>query len=324
MISVKEEAARWFVKMQHAEPDDPRRSLLEAWLLESPAHAHAYAAMEKLWVRFDSGSELEALANVLEQQKEHKLQARRRVLKGTVLGLLFSGGLGSLAYRQWQTYPLWELARQTAIGQLYDQPLQDGSQLTLGANSQIQVAFSRAERRIKLMHGEVIFDVARDEQHPFIIDSDIAKITVLGTRFVVSRFNDLVRVSVERGKVEVASGRFWNRQKLVITAGEVAEVTQTEDGPTSPNKTSRDADDAFGFSKGTLVFTKVSLNELAETLSRYRRQPVRVISGSQNGPPITAVVHTRDIDGFLQILPQICPVTVVDQGSQTLLGAVRR
>lgn len=70
MRTLKEEAARWFAKMQHAGADDPVRSRFEAWLAQNPAHARAYAAFDELWSRFDSGAGLEALAAVLEQKRK--------------------------------------------------------------------------------------------------------------------------------------------------------------------------------------------------------------------------------------------------------------
>ncbi|WP_333879237.1 FecR family protein [Methylobacter sp.] len=324
MNKIKQEAALWFARVQHTSPDDPNRRRFETWLRQSPAHAEAYAAFEKLWSRLDSKADLEAMANALEHKRAQEFTRRRRLLKGGAVVLLLGSGLGELLYQQWLSYPLWQSALQTAVGEIGDQLLPDSSRLTLGADSRVQVAFSHGERRVELLQGEVLFDIARDEQRPFIIGSGIAQITVLGTRFVVTRLAHQVRVSVQRGRVEVSSGHFWNRRRLVLEAGEVAEVAATGNRTDSPQKVRRDADDAFAFTRGSLVFTKASLNELAETLSRYHRRPVRVLDGVIGVPAITAVVHTDDIDGFLDVLPRISPVSVLDNGKQIWLGSLVR
>lgn len=322
MSSPKTEAARWFVRMQDAEPDSPLRGQFETWLMSNPAHAQAFGAISHLWDQLESNTGLAALAGMLDQDKMQRDQ-RRRVLKRGLLGLFLFSGTAGLAYRQWQDWPLLQFAEFSGVGKVRRFSLDDGSELTLGAASSIEVHYSRGERSVALLAGEALFDVARDEQRPFVIDSGVARITVLGTRFVVSRWDASVRVSVERGRVEVASGPFWRRQRLELAAGEVAEVVATGQQP-ALQRVARDASDAFSFTQGSLSFSNASLGEMAVTLSRYRRQPVQVSPGAEHAPPITAVVQTRDVEGFLHSLPLVHPVVVAERDGVTWLGAAGR
>lgn len=65
MNSLKEDAARWFVRMAGAEPDDPERSRFEAWLATRAAHAAAYAAIASTWSDLESSAQCCALAQAM-------------------------------------------------------------------------------------------------------------------------------------------------------------------------------------------------------------------------------------------------------------------
>ena len=86
--------------------------------------------------------------------------------------------------------------------------LSDGSTVFLNRNSSLTYPknFRSGTRKVSLK-GEAFFDIARDEEHPFIIDAGKAKIRVLGTSFNVITENaeNEVEVYVASGKVMVTS-----------------------------------------------------------------------------------------------------------------------
>jgi len=69
--------------------------------------------------------------------------------------------------------------------------LSDGTVITLnsGATLQYPETFRGKERRVRLA-GEAMFDVARDESHPFIVETYAYNIKVLGTKFDVLAYSD--------------------------------------------------------------------------------------------------------------------------------------
>ncbi len=86
--------------------------------------------------------------------------------------------------------------------------LADGSTVFLNRNSSLTYPknFRSGTRRVSL-RGEAFFDIARDAEHPFIIDAGKADIKVLGTSFNVINENasSEVEVYVASGKVLVTS-----------------------------------------------------------------------------------------------------------------------
>lgn len=314
MKRIEEDAARWFARMQGAAPDHPDRGRFEAWLMADPAHAAEYAAFADIWndLRPGSGGG-EALAEAMKRRFERRHLERRKLIKRGVAGLLAAGAGGEAVYALWQRQPQWQLACQTGTAQLARKTLQDGSTLTLSPDTELAVTYSRGERRVDLARGEAIFEVAREPERAFVVEAGAARVTVLGTRFVVNRLSSGIRVSVDHGRVRVEAGPFWRRQRTVLEAGRVAELSLRQDGSAGAlEPVSRKAADAFAFERGLLVFDNADLAEIAETLSRYRQQPVRV---AQNGsgtaaPRIVAGIQANDIEGFIDLLPRLGPIEV--------------
>ncbi|GHD69980.1 FecR family protein [Jeongeupia chitinilytica] len=312
MSRVRNDAARWFVRMRDAAPDDPARGRFEAWRLADPAHGREYAAFAELWDDFDSNARLAALAGAAELHGN----GRRRMLKHGTLGLFacLSGGLGWLGWRR--TRPAMSMQMATAIGEVRSVPLDDGSTLTLSASTRLSLDYDAGHRNVVLHAGEAIFDVAADPGRPFGIDGGTVRITVLGTRFAVARLPDRVRVSVASGRVRVARQDADGHEQpphWLLGAGDVVDF---EGG--LARRSHRRVDDGFAWQRGALMFDDASLPEVAATLSRYRPRPV-VASG--DGPRLTAVVQANDIDAFLRALPRAGSVRVVETPAATRLYA---
>lgn len=324
---LRETATRWFVRMQHAEPDHPDRGRFEAWLMSSPAHATEYAAVADVWHDFDSTKQLQTLANAMEQKKFTEQRTRSNKIQKsaaavfTVLIITVASLLGFQSYQEWQAEPTLQVAVNTNIGVIKQQSFADGSKLTINANSDVQVTYYRNKRMVQLNRGEVIFEVAKDAERPFIVDTAHAKVTVLGTRFVVNRLNKLSRISVDHGSVKVeaqANQDLAAAPAIVLHDGEVAEVNATQ----PPQRIARNAANAFSLTQGIINFEQADLEEIAETLSRYRQTPVHVNTGNQQGkvPHITAVVKIAEIEGFINVLPHIAPVQIERHSNETLLS----
>lgn len=83
--------------------------------------------------------------------------------------------------------------------------LTDGSKVYLNSGSSISYpkVFANGVREITLV-GEAFFEVARDEQKPFIVNSGNVTTQVLGTSFNIQAFpNQEISVTVATGKVQV-------------------------------------------------------------------------------------------------------------------------
>ncbi len=102
--------------------------------------------------------------------------------------------------------------------------LPDGSKVWLNANSELKYSdeFSRETRKVYLT-GEAFFDVVRDEEHPFIIQSKEVATTVLGTSFNVKAVaGEDIAVTVATGKVQVAADAPSEDKTVLLTPNQQA------------------------------------------------------------------------------------------------------
>jgi ferric-dicitrate binding protein FerR (iron transport regulator) len=215
---------------------------------------------------------------------------------------------------------------ETAVGQVRQWSLPDGSTVVLGANSAVSVRFSPARRLVKLDRGEALFRVAHDANRPFDVLAGGTRIRAVGTRFDVQRDADRVTITVAEGIVQVAtpagtqSGPDSPGPSLPdgpptptqVTAGQ--QVTY-ENGLATPLVEHADVEAATGWSQGRLVFRQVSLRRVIEVLNRYSRHPISLdpLTGDHI---ITAVVRQEEIDAWMCRLEDIYPVEVDEHGPQ--------
>ncbi len=119
---------------------------------------------------------------------------------------------------------------QARIAQQYEVPfgqkqqieLPDGSSVALNAGSMLEVYddFNKQERRVRLK-GKGFFQIAKDAERPFIIESGALRTEVLGTAFLLSAYpNDReMRLDVTEGKVRFST---LSGDALTLTAGQGA------------------------------------------------------------------------------------------------------
>lgn len=323
--NISETAARWYLHMRDAAVDAPEHSQFEAWLMANPMHQAEYESITETMKTLSSNEQLATLANALEQKKSQNKLARQHKVKKAMsatfatLVLGFGALFSAQQYQHWQATPTMQIAANNPIDSITTQTLDDGSQVTLSANSEMQVAYYRHQRHVQLAKGEAIFEVAKDPNRPFVVETNMAKITVLGTHFAVNQFSQFVRISVDHGRVQVEAKFPSNPQDLTKTPGpaliltnqQVAEISTTH----APALIKRNANDAFSFKTGKLVFDTADTQEVAETLSRYRQRPV--IAQGQSKRDISAVIQIKDAEQFLQGLPNIAPVKVSNNATET-------
>lgn len=106
--------------------------------------------------------------------------------------------------------------------------LSDGTQVLLNAESELRIPskFEGTNRQV-ILSGEGYFKVAKDPAHPFIIQTSMSRVKVLGTVFNLKAYpGERVRVSVEEGKVQFSSVK-KDLDPLILTAQQQACLSRT-------------------------------------------------------------------------------------------------
>lgn len=104
-------------------------------------------------------------------------------------------------------------------GKIFKLSLSDGTHIVLNAGTTLRypVNFIPGEERLVFLNGEAYFDVAEDEAHPFVVNTEDLNVKVLGTHFIVNSYQEVHKtftVLVE-GKVLVENKLVAEDQKLL-------------------------------------------------------------------------------------------------------------
>ncbi|ACO80228.1 Anti-sigma factor protein, FecR family [Azotobacter vinelandii CA] len=251
-----EAAATWYVQLQ-AEHSEADRQAWRDWLDANPAHAQAWARLERLQRQLGGlpPEALPALANA---------RARRRaVLK--ILGLLGIGiGVTGLALER-NPPGHWLAEHRTATGQRRSLRLADRSHLELNTDSALDLLFDDRQRLIRLYRGELLAETAADPVgRPFIVETAEGRVRALGTRFSVRSEDGRSRVTVLEQAVEIRPAR-WTGQPVRLGAGQRIDFTADHLG--EPGTAPEGAD---AWTRGMLSVVEWRLGDFIAELARYR------------------------------------------------------
>ena len=225
------QARAWILQLAE---DPSAEESCRKWRSESPVHEAAFREVESVWklsAELDSvlGQNWREEAQALREPR--LVQLRSWALRGpgrTVLPLAMAASIAAaVAAPQLLTPASLEL--QTGVAETRAVPLADGSTVTLGARSSVEVRYDGDARKVVLEEGQAFFEVAHDETRPFTVLAGNAEIRVTGTKFDVRRSGDDVQIAVLEGRVELRKrpvlpiARQANASR-VLTAGEKSEL----------------------------------------------------------------------------------------------------
>jgi transmembrane sensor len=237
---------------------------------------------------------------------------RRRSL-AALLGVFAVGVSGTAVWQHLQREALrFQTTIATLRGRLLQRSLPDGSEVTLDAQSRLEVDYTAALRLTRLREGAAFFSVQRDEARPFVVQALGVEVTVLGTRFGVEIDGGRgVVVQVESGRVQVdAEGRraeLGAGQSLRIVGGERVLTTVAH---------------AAAWRQGELSFDAVPLAEVVQRMARYSQTELRVAPAAAH-LPISGKVRVAEAQSWLASLPSVLPVRVDRQQDGSIVIARR-
>lgn len=231
---IAEEAAAWFVDFSVGDVEPDQMARFNEWLRTSPVHVRAYLQVTALWedaelLKLDA-AELEVLAqkiasegNVvpLRQVETHvpvvatdttssatapplrtPVRPARRRFAIAACAAVLSVIVG---------FALWMRADQSVLyvtetGEQRTVTLVDGSVVQLNSRSRLRVSFSEQVRRVELLDGQALFEVAKNPARPFVVESGKTSVQAVGTQFDVYRKSTGTVVTVLEGRVAVSEG----------------------------------------------------------------------------------------------------------------------
>lgn len=273
---------------------------LQQWIETDPANKREFEELTIVWQEsirltsdgaFDKAAGWARVANRIHEQASASAptapagKGRIRLLSRP---LAIAASLLAVALIGWWAWnrvsePAWKAIaadRHTTV------VLPDGTSVKLrkGATLRYPEQFDQQDRRVTLS-GEGFFEVQRDEHHPFIIGTENASISVLGTSFLVNTSDREDEVIVVNGKVRVASKKDDQRQ-VELLAGQRTLLQQNE------FHQSVVADSNFiAWNTGLLHFNNTPLPQALRDLEDYYEVPIAI--DSQQADLASIVVNAR-------------------------------
>ena len=106
---------------------------------------------------------------------------------------------------------------ETTYAELKQIDLPDGSKIWL--NSKSKISYKETSPRTIYLEGEAFFDVTKDEEHPFTVETpENTIVKALGTSFNIKAYPESVyyETVLFTGKVEVSSKDYLKKKKLLL------------------------------------------------------------------------------------------------------------
>lgn len=200
-------------------------------------------------------------------------------------------------------WSLWTADVRTGAGERRTLTLADGSRVILNGRSAINIDITDQHRRVEVVRGEALFQVASDQAHPFRVRAGDARVRVTGTRFEVRRRDGTVRLTVAEGSVAASDGR----RERQLTADQQVHWRDGRLGPVA----AVDADAALAWARGRLVFRDRPLGELLADLGPYHPDRLVLLNDALAGQRVSGTFATDQPEAVLSALTRTLPVRVL-------------
>lgn len=250
----------------------------------------------------------EALQRGATRRKRYSPLARRpRWLVGGLVAACLVATIGAFA--------LWMPTYSTRVGETFSATLEDGSRVQLNTDSAVRVRYSAGQRRIELLRGQALFQVAHNAQRPFIVSAGDTQVRALGTRFDVRKIGQDVRVVLVQGSVEVSDPAVrpapWR-----LKAGQSLALPRAATEAVAP--TAVDTPSATSWTTGNLTFQGVPLSEAVAELNRYSRDKIILAPGVPADRRVTGVFPAGDHGDFIAAVSSIFDLKSVQKSNGDL------
>jgi transmembrane sensor len=323
-MTIAETAAYWWVRHDAGAMTVREQQAFKVWHAASPEHRDAYERAQTLWHGFEEeadSTELRALRTAaLGVPRQNKVWPRLvavvllfGVATSFAIKLASPGRIG-LSSRISTAAQADREEHTTAGNERSTVTLSDGTIVTLNRDTTLDVAFTTAERRVRIMRGQAFFEVAKNPHRPFVVAVADRTVTALGTQFDVRSDPDRLEVILVEGKVAVdhADPTMLERlrlrkahlelkpgEKLVAALGEPLAVTHI------------DAERDTSWRRGWVTFENESVVNVVAELNRYSDRQISAPDDSLRNLRLSGVFRIGQPDRFAEIIEELLPVKAV-------------
>jgi transmembrane sensor len=321
----------------------------QKWMSADARHAQAFARLEEVSGVLQSiprpprpedyaasADAYDASVPLGDWQKSQRQRSKRPRPWLAVAATLLAATIASMWWSPWsgggaQWKRVSRVLLQTAVGENRLEKLADGSELTLGGDTEVSASFTDTARRIDLVRGEVFFKVAKDNARPFRVFAGDASVVAVGTEFNVHRRADRVVVAVVEGHViveprggilpvalmrELRSGY----EPVSLKAGQQATADY---GGVDTAVPLPDPAAPVAWTTGRLAFRLEPLRYVLEDINRYARKPLVIGDERIAELRITGTVMGDNVDAWATSLEYSLGIEATEEVDRIVLRRTR-
>lgn len=292
------------------------RQSMSRWRCTSPAHEAAAQEAQRRW---------DLLGGIASDVKDRfddegpAVPSRRRSLRNlaALAGCtVLAGSAGGWYWRQ----PVFEQRHATGTAELHTLTLPDargasgqGTRIDLDARTAVLARLYRHQRVVVLEGGEARFEVSADAERPFLVETRLGRITVVGTAFTVKDRGGPVSVHVEHGHVRFEPHALAGRPTPGAVDLRAGQALTLRPGQAPLLRSGQDARQASAWRDGWLVFDNTPLAEALPAINAHWPHPMTLGDAQVGRLPLTGRFKAADATSLLAALPAILPVQVQRQ-----------
>ena len=238
------------------------------------------------------------------------LNSFRRIASLLFMPLLFSSVW--LFYHQKNTpavqiYSMQEITSPPGIRS--EVVLPDGTKVWLNSESTIKysVPFQKESRSIDLV-GEAFFDVTKNPDQPFIVESGKVKVKVLGTRFNCKAYSNdpTIEVILEEGKIALQYGNAGEKDSFMKPGDRLVYEKKSNTAILENENISK----YIAWHTGKLVFDNTPMTEVAQLLSRWYGVDVNVENDEIRNYRFTTTFENESLFQVIELLGLSSPIQI--------------
>jgi transmembrane sensor len=253
---------------------------LERWLAEDDTNLKLYNEFVSVWKQSVNGSQpLITDSDVEWARLEKTIDASEPVTEKTYyLAWTFRAAAAIAfvllcAYLYNTRFSAEEYVTFTSNNDTLAVQLPDGSRVTLNHNTKLSYHPGFKTNRSIQLKGEAFFSVAKDADHPFVIETDRATVRVVGTSFNVNAQSNETRLAVLTGVVELSTPDITNPRRFTAGEGGIASASGIINS---------DDLNALAWKNRTLVFKDTPLRSVVDAMEKYFDKDLQIADNLAN------------------------------------------
>lgn len=299
---IVDDASGWFARL-HADDATPADwRAFHAWHDSDPRHAAAWSEIEAIFAASGAVAMEPRIAGMTPRAPRPGPRPVRWAMAAAIL-LMVGARVGP---------DIWVDLRadyRTGEQERRQETLADGSRVELNVDSALEIVGSATERRVRLLRGEVFFEIVPDADRPFVVETAYGAVRVTGTAFAVRLLPEGAKVTVAQGTVEVLPGGNdgeGGEGAVPLRAGQSVRTEAMAAGPVE----TVDVASLLAWRGGRIVFRQRPLGQVLAELERYRPGMILLLDDTLAQRPVTGAFDIENTDRALSALAAVMKLEI--------------